>query len=332
MPASRRKTRHLLSKDAHRAQQGLAFGGREGWSLAGRAEEQGAVASARGEETQQNGHRLQVQGRVGFERGDGGGVDAGQGMQVSHILFLFFDEIARRGFGRLERLAFGLRQVVLVVEHPQVQIAFGLAGEILQHAALADHIDDGQVNRVIPMNDGLLLADVAFEVEAHEVAVNGDVLQHALEAVGDGELDVGTRAQLVEGGAFEEAHLVFQNFQILSLEVGRDVDARGTFAHLGVDEYLPLFARHRDAVMPIHHEVDLAYLVEHHGRQAHVLVEGAVDGKPAGGGVVLDGQEGAVELVVAVEAARDLLHADGLHAAIDRSADVQFFLDIVIGK
>lgn len=36
--------------------------------------------------------------------------------------------------------------------------------------------------------------------------------------------------------------------------------------------------------------------------------------------------------MIAVEASRDLIHADGLYAAIDGPADAQFFLDLVVGE
>ena len=47
---------------------------------------------------------------------------------------------------------------------------------------------------------------------------------------------------------------------------------------------------------------------------------------------ILKWQESTIELVVAVEAADDLLHLDGLHAAVNGTADAQLLLDIVIGE
>ena len=46
----------------------------------------------------------------------------------------------------------------------------------------------------------------------------------------------------------------------------------------------------------------------------------------------LAGQEGAVEILVAIEAANDLADRHRLNPAIDRAADVEFLFDIVIGE
>jgi hypothetical protein len=51
------------------------------------------------------------------------------GLFFSYILF---EEVARRLLGRLKRLTPCSCQVMLMVEHPQVQVAFGLVGEFLQ--------------------------------------------------------------------------------------------------------------------------------------------------------------------------------------------------------
>ena len=62
--------------------------------------------------------------------------------------------------------------------------------------------------------------------------------------------------------------LVLQDFEVLGFDVSGDIDARGAFAHLGFDEDLSLLACHGDAVMAVHHEVDLSHLVEDDRREA----------------------------------------------------------------
>jgi hypothetical protein len=53
---------------------------------------------------------------------------------------------------------------------------------------------------------------------------------------------------------------------------------------------------------------------------------------PALGQLVGGGQEDAVELVITVQTPRDLVHTNGLHPPIDRAADMQLLLDLIIGE
>src|SRR5688500_896586 len=104
-----------------------------------------------------------------------------------------------------------------------------------------------------------------------------------------------------------------------------EVNARGALAHLGFDVDLSLLACDRDAVMSIHHKIDLSYFVQHHGWQADLLVEGTIDALPARGEFVAGWQEDPVEFVVAVQAPHDLFYKDSLHPAIDGTANMQLF-------
>ena len=233
---------------------------------------------------------------------------------------------------RAEWLAPFFGKVVLMIEHPHVHVAFGFVGEILEDVTPANDFDDGHVNLVVPVRHGFLLGDVALKVEPHEIVMHGDVFQHAVEAVGDGEFDIGFGTDVIQPGAFEEVDLCAEDFKVFGFDVWCDVDAGGAFADFGFDEFLSLLAGDGDAVMSVHHEIDLAHFVEHDGREMDVFVEGAVHLLPAAGELVSFRKEGAVEFVIAVEAARDLVHADGFHAAIDGAADAKFFLHIIVGK
>lgn len=160
--------------------------------------------------------------------------------------------------------------------------------------------------------------------------MHGDMFQHAVVSVGDRQFDVRIRDEHIERGAFEEVYLVFEDFQVLGFDIGRDVHARGALAHLGFDVELSLFARHRYAMMPVHHEIDLPHFIEDDRWEADFLIEGAVDALPAVGEFVGGGEEDAVEFVIAVQTPRDLIHPNGLHAPINGSADVEFLLDVVV--
>src|SRR5512143_658659 len=175
-----------------------------------------------------------------------------------------FDKAAGRSLRWLKPLPLLLCEVALMVEHPQIQVPLSLAGELLEDLALADGLHDGHVHRVVPVNDGFLLGDIPLEVEAHEVAVHGNVLKHAVEAVGDGEADARLGTQVVEAGALEEVDLLPKDDEVLGLEIRGDVHLGGTLADLCFDELLPLLAGYRDAVMPIHDKIDLPHFIEHH--------------------------------------------------------------------
>jgi hypothetical protein len=84
--------------------------------------------------------------------------------------------------------------------------------------------------------------------------------------------------------------------------------------------------------MPVHDEIDIAHFVEDDGREADVLIEGAVDALPTVGEFVGGGEEDAVELVVAVQTPCNLIHANGLYASINGTADVEFLFDVVVGE
>ena len=107
---------------------------------------------------------------------------------------------------------------------------------------------------------------------------------------------------------------------------------RGAFTDIGFDVDLSLLTCHRNAVMSIHDEIDLPDFIEHNGRQTDVLIKGAVDARPALGELVGCWEEGAVEFVISVQTARDLVYTNGLYASVDGSAHVQFLLDLIIGK
>src|SRR5688572_1932243 len=125
-------------------------------------------------------------------------------------------------------------------------------------------------------------------------------------------------------------NLVAEDLQVLKPDIGSEVDARSALAHLGFDVDLSLLARNRDAVMPIHHKIDLPDFIQNDGRQADLLIKGTVDTLPARRQFVAGGQKDAVKFVIAIQTARDLLYEHGLHAAIDRTANMQFFLDFII--
>lgn len=79
---------------------------------------------------------------------------------------------------------------MLMIERPQIQVAFGLAGEIFEKSAFADDGDDGQVDRIVPVFHGFVFGDVAFEIQPHKIAVNGVCAPDACETVRDVYLDV----------------------------------------------------------------------------------------------------------------------------------------------
>ena len=110
-------------------------------------------------------------------------------------------------------------------------------------------------------------------------------------------------------------------------QIGADRHARDHFLHFGVDEVDALFARHRHPMMPVHDKVRIAHFVQAHRRQIDIAVKGARDALPAVRRAVLLGQKHVVEVAIAIDAADDLRHRHGFHAAIDRPAQFQRLLD-----
>src|SRR5215210_6137341 len=104
--------------------------------------------------------------------------------------------------------------------------------------------------------------------------MHGNMFQHAVEAIGDGHFDVGIWPQRIEGSPFEKINFGPENFQVLESHIWRDVDARGAFPHFGFDVDLSLLAHDRDAVMSIHHKIDLSHFIQYHRWETDLLVEG----------------------------------------------------------
>jgi hypothetical protein len=150
----------------------------------------------------------------------------------------------------VEGLPPSLCKMLLVVEHPQIEIRFRPAWEFSENVTLPYHVDNGHVYLVVPVHNGFLVRDIALEIEAHEVPVHSDVFCHAIEAARDREAHAALRPQVVETGSFEELHLLSQNHQIFRPQIGRDVNLAGTFADLRLD-----------AMMAVYHKVHLSHLV-----------------------------------------------------------------------
>ncbi|MBK7218590.1 MAG: hypothetical protein IPH95_16410 [Candidatus Promineofilum sp.] len=79
-------------------------------------------------------------------------------------------------------------------------------------------------------------------------------------------------------------------------------------------------------------EVDVANLVEIDRGQQHVAVVGLADVDPALGRLALGGQEGAVEVAVAADAADDLVQRHGLQADVALASVGQRLAHLVKGQ
>ncbi len=104
---------------------------------------------------------------------------------------------------------------------------------------------------------GFFFSNITFQVDAHEVAMHGDMFEHTVEAIWDGDFDVGFGKQCVERCAFEKVDFAVKYFEVFGFDVSGQVDACGTFADIGFDEYLSLLAGYRDTMMSVYNEIDL---------------------------------------------------------------------------
>jgi len=148
------------------------------------------------------------------------------------------------------------------------------------------------------------------------------MFQHAFKAVRDGEFDICFRAEVIQCGAFEKINFCTKNFKVFGPDIRADVYAGGTFADIGFDKFLSLFAGDRNPMMPVYYEVDLAYFIEDDGWKVNILIKGAVNFLPAAGELVILRKKGTIEFVITIETACDLIDTDGFYAALNGTADV----------
>jgi len=69
----------------------------------------------------------------------------------------------------------------------------------------------------------------------------------------------------VESGPLEKLDPGAQDLQVLGPEIRPDRNLHLALADLGLDELLPLLACHRDPVVSVDHEIDVAHLEQDHG-------------------------------------------------------------------
>ncbi len=88
-------------------------------------------------------------------------------------------------------------QIVLVVDDPQIQVGLGATRKVFECVFFSDRFDDGHVDRVVPVGDGIVLANVATQVQTHEVAMHGDVFEQSCVATTNREANVLVGAQFI---------------------------------------------------------------------------------------------------------------------------------------
>jgi len=96
-----------------------------------------------------------------------------------------------------------------------------------------------------------------------------------------------SRAQAIEIGFTQEFGVLHLQEQLFRLHSGIERHADVTLDHLGIDELDTHVTCHRNPVIPVFYEIDIAHFVELDRRQGDILEVEAVDCFPAAGGVVL---------------------------------------------
>src|SRR5690625_5480381 len=95
-----------------------------------------------------------------------------------------------------------------VLTEEQVQVRLGAALEACKQVVPADELYDRQVDRVVPVNDGLLETDIALFIEAHEVTVHIDVFQQLAVPACGGDAEFRAGPELVDAGLLQELRLL----------------------------------------------------------------------------------------------------------------------------
>jgi hypothetical protein len=162
--------------------------------------------------------------------------------------------------------------------------------------------------------------------------MHGDMFQHAFETIGHSDLDVASERRSSSEVRSRKSTFAPRIFKVFGFDVRCNVHASGAFAHFGFDEFLSLLAGNRNAVMTIHHKIDLTNFVEDDGRKMDIFIKRAVDFLPAAGELIFLGKEGAVKFVIAVQTTRHLIQADSFDSPIHGTAHPKFFLDGIIGE
>ncbi len=85
----------------------------------------------------------------------------------------------------------------------------------------------------------------------------------------------------------------------------RSTARQSPLLHIGIDKFDTVLLCHRYPVITVEHKIDIANLVKIHGRQADIVVKGAIDLAPATNSGILGGQEGIVEIAKPPDAADD---------------------------
>src|SRR5271157_1594662 len=85
-------------------------------------------------------------------------------------------------------------------------------------------------------------------------------------------------------------------------------------------------------MMSIHHKINLPDFIKHNWRKADVFIKRTVNILPARGQLILRRKKSAIKFMIAIQTTDDLIHANGMHAAIDRSTNMQTLFDLIVGK
>ncbi len=216
--------------------------------------------------------------------------------------------------------------------HPEVEVRLGPVGELLEDPALADRLDHREIHVVIPALRGLGQRDVMASFQAQVVAVHSDVLEELFVATRLGQVDVGLGTGLVQAGLFLESGILRLADQVVDVQIGGQRHPGRNLGHPGLDLLQAIGSGHRDPVVPVANEIDLAHQVDVDGGEAAGAMHGHVDPLPAFFGGRVEGEEGPVEVPVAPHAADDV--GDGDHPGSPRHpcGGAEQRLDLVEGE
>ena len=149
-----------------------------------------------------------------------------------------------------------------------------------ENVPLADDLDNGEKNGVVPVGDSFVERHFAFLIEPHEIMMHFDVLQQIGVSPRRGYGDVSPRPEKIQPGAFEKiSEFGFQD-EVLRLNLGGKRHPGVNVRDVGLDMRMATLPRHRHAVIAVAYEVGISNLKKLDRRQARALLGEHLDPGP----------------------------------------------------
>ena len=217
-----------------------------------------------------------------------------------------------------------------VLGKPEIEVGFCPVGEVLQQPLLANNLDHRPVDGIVPVDDRLFIRYLPLLLQTHIVAMDAYVFLQFPVGAGGRHGQVRFRAFCMQTGAFQEAGVARLDDNLVRIHVRGDGDGGaylGDEGRNGVNSHL---AGHRNPVVAVEHEVNLAQLVNLDGRPPAHAGGHRLDPGPSLLHTVAPGQKGAGEIGVTAHTAHNLVEWDLLQTALHAPVRANLTSDLFV--